>query len=372
MGIRILHVLEAVDERVGSPALLLRGLGQELGEVSVRSGFLAERVAPCEGFSETPQIAQGNGAAASLDRCNVVHIHGWGYALASQMAKAARSAGVPFVVSPLGGLSPLDGQSPGIAARIGFALSDRRLLRSAGRLLAMNTREAEALRDRGLTRVETLACGFDPAAFGVSASGAKSGPNEPASKAPAAAPPRRRLLLLAPITPEEGCVALLKALAELGTAMAGWVVVLAGPKVAGYTEMLEAGVARKGASDRVEFAAPSNLAAQLEEIRRADLVVAPSLRANAPVSLLAAVACGVPAVASNLIVPDGLDELVESHGPTRHELARALRRAFEMNDGARRGTISLARDFAVSRYGWPVLASRYADLYREVAKGGDG
>lgn len=370
MGIRVLHVLEAIDERVGSPALLLRGLGEELGEASVRSGFVAARVAECEGFSEKPQLAQGNGAAAAQDRSDVVHVHGWGYPLASEMAKAARSAGVPFVVSPLGGLSPRSGESPGLVSRIGFALSDRRLLRSAGRVLAMNTREADSLRDRGLTRVETLACGFDPAAFGVGAPGSNGGPGGAASKPAAAAPPRKRLLLLAPITPEEGCVALLKALAELGTAMAGWVVVLAGPKVAGYTEMLEAGVARKGASDRVEFAAPTTLAGQLEEIRRADLVVAPSLHARAPVSLLAAVACGVPAVASNLVIPDGLDELVESHGPTRHELARALRRVFEMNEGARRGTISLARDFVVSRFGWPVLASRYADLYREVAKDG--
>ncbi|MDO8631761.1 MAG: glycosyltransferase, partial [Phycisphaerales bacterium] len=177
----------------------------------------------------------------------------------------------------------------------------------------------------------------------------------------------RTLLMLGPIDPVHGCVALLKALAELGPDADGWKVVLAGRDSANWRRMLEAAIYRKGGGDRVQFENADSPAEQRALLARASFLVAPSLHVRPAVSIMQAIAADVPAIASTFSAPPGLENVLRVCGPSRAELREELRAAMRLTDEQRRGTTSVVLAAAKASLDWSILAPKYAQLYREIA-----
>ena len=290
----------------------------------------------------------------------VVHLHGWGTNLARHMARAARKAGTPYVISPLGSLSAGPYRRKGWRDRLRGFLHENRLVRGAAAVTALNAPERQALQAADLNaRVQVLPYGLSIGDYESTEGTADDLP---------AAPKGRCLLLLGPIHPAEGLVPLLRAVAELGTDADGWGLVFAGRETGDWRKMLEAAVRRKGAADRVLFTAAPDVRTQRAWLARASALAAPSLHFRCPVSIIQAAAAGVPAIASQRAAPDGLDGAIRTYAPNREALREALRAVFRTSDEDRASLAREAHDVGRAMLDWPVLVDRYVQLYQSLVR----
>lgn len=102
--------------------------------------------------------------------------------------------------------------------------------------------------------------------------------------------------------------------------------------------------------------------------READLVVNPSLADNMPISILEALACGVPVVSTNV---GGIPKLVE-HDKTAvlvppqrpEEMANAILAV--LSDPVKASRLRAAGTESVCQYTWPKVRLRLLDVYQDV------
>ncbi|MGB2984738.1 MAG: glycosyltransferase family 4 protein, partial [Phycisphaerae bacterium] len=176
----------------------------------------------------------------------------------------------------------------------------------------------------------------------------------------------RCLLMLGPIHPAEGFVPLLRALAEIGSESNGWHIVIAGRETGDWRKMLEAAIRRKGAEDRVLLASASDPGSQRAWLARASALVAPALHVRFPVSIMQAVAAGIPVLATTCVAPVGLKDVIRVCGPTRYDLKIALRALFQLTDDDRAAFGRRAHDVGRAVLDWSVLVDRYVRFYQSL------
>jgi len=359
MSIQVLHVLESWRPEAGAVAISVYGLIPALDSKAVSSSVFAS-VVP-EGMVGDVHVEHDSGAlAGSVAKASVVHIHGWGAAWAPAAATAARKAAKPYVITPLGRLC--DGpyaQQRGWKHRLFGILYENKIIRGTTQALALNKLECEALLD------ERVPLEAQVLAYGLSAYDYSDG------KSPGPAPESenaddRIILILGPIHPVEGLVPFLRAFAEIGADNDGWKIVIAGPDEDENQEVLAAAVRRKGASDRVRFQSCSSLESQKRLLRQASVLACPSLHYRAPVSIMQAMASGVPVIASDRVAPDGASEVADVCRPSRDEFRETLRVALGRPDEERAAMAARARDWFRERFDWGVLVDRYVRLYRDL------
>ncbi len=358
MALRILHVARSVLPEAGSVGICLSGLFSALEQRDIESEVVtADGSGPASQGANVTAVGQDD-LLASVSRADLVHLHGWGHGLAQSAARAARTAGKPFIVAPHGTLTPGRYHRTTWKDKLHWLLGEKGLIRQAAALIALNQRESDDLQSRRVHwNVTLLPYGlwFDEYTGDTSAA--------PTAAAP---PDGRYLLMLAPIEPVEGCAVLLKAFAELGRDADGWSVVLAGSDSGPWRKMLEAVVRRKGGNGRVIFTQAPDVATQRVWLARAAAVASPSLHIRPPMSIMQALASGTTAVATNLVAPEGLDENVGVCGPARVELREALRSILRLDDAGREALGDRARSEAVTLFDWSVLADRYAQFYQDM------
>jgi len=334
MSLRVAHIVPSVRPEPGSVAVCLHGLIEPLRHCGIDATITEP--------SEIP-IA------------DVLHVHGWNDEATPSVVKTLVRERRRFILSPLGGLSTGPYNPWSFRDKLRFALRDRRRIRTARALVAVNQLEACLLaREARHSRVVVLPYGTTVA------------PSEPNAVAIAGS---KRLLYLGSLHPRFGCVALLLAIAELGRVADAWTVDIAGGGDAKWRLKLEAAIRRKGADDRVRFIAAEDLLTQTSLLRAASLVVSPSLHYDTGVSILQATALGVPVVATTVTIPQGLEDAVTTCELKRDALRQALHTVMSLSDADR---IALGRrgyEAARRSLDWSVLAPRYAALYKEVARG---
>ena len=163
----------------------------------------------------------------------------------------------------------------------------------------------------------------------------------------------RRLLFLGRIHPKKGLMLLLPAWAKVQAA--DWELVIAGPDEGGHLQEVRARAAQLGIADRVIFTGLMQGEEKVRLLHTADLFVLPSFSEGLPMSVLEALACGVPVVAtreSNVgdLMSDGAgwecSAAVDS-------LAEALGQALAATESERAERGSRGRRTIEARYGWP-------------------
>lgn len=343
MGLRVLFVSEGAAPEAGSVSVLLPGLVKALSAAGVAS--------------ETVSDGRSDAVDASMGRADLVHVFGWGYGLAQRAAQIARRSHTPCLISPFGGLSTGPYRHISIGGRLRAMLRENPIVRSAAGFLAVSDVERDALQTRFGGKVRTLP-------LGVHADTDALPPTGDIQLPPPL--PGRCLLMLGPIDPIEGVVPLLKAVGEMGTFSDGWHVALAGPAPGDWRAMLEAAVRRKGAEDRVQFAPAPDIATQRAWLDRAAILAAPALHPRAPVSVLQAMATGVPVLATTCVIPPGLESAACICEPTRAGIKSGLLALFRASDEERRAAADRAREAVRKRFDWSAVAPDYAALYDEV------
>jgi glycosyltransferase involved in cell wall biosynthesis len=227
----------------------------------------------------------------------------------------------------------------------------RKVIRGAKSILALNDEEARQLERCGVdrsARVLPYGLNFDEYANGSSHERSLS------------------VLMLGDLHPRSGCVALLKALAELGPAGNGWEVVIAGRDDGRWRPMLEAAILRKGAQERVRFEFADDIEAQRRLLASASVLAAPSLTTEFPLSVLQAAASGVPVVATTCAAPPEMNGAISVCRPRRADLGEALRSVLTLSAEERRAMGEKLRAAGRSTLDWSMLAPRWAKMYCEL------
>ena len=169
----------------------------------------------------------------------------------------------------------------------------------------------------------------------------------------------RRLLFLSRIHPKKGLMLLLPAWAKACPRSADWELVIAGPDEGGHLQEVRARAAELGIGDRVIFTGLVQGEEKVRLLHSADLFVLPSFSEGLPMSVLEALACDVPVIATH--ESNVGDLMSEGAGwECRAEvdsLAAALASALVATDSERAERGSTGRRVVATRYGWPSVVN---------------
>jgi glycosyltransferase involved in cell wall biosynthesis len=207
-------------------------------------------------------------------------------------------------------------------------------------LATLNLVQAAALRGAGATDVVTVPNGIEIETF------------------PFAQAPDDYLLFLGRVIPGKGPDIALDVAQELGQPL-----VLAGPAL--DARFLEASIRPAVDGDRVRYLGPVGGERKVELLRKARVLLFPSLLEEAcPVVVLEAMACGTPVVALRRgavpeIVTPGLNGF---YGETREELPALVARAATLDRGR-------VRESVRERFSHRRMVADYVALYRRLVEG---
>jgi len=357
MGTCVLHVVQSLDSRAGSAAISLRGLFGELAARGCTSRLMLDKPSKLPPAGIDRVASDPTALRGMVEEADVVHIHGWGGRWSEAAAAEAKRRSKPYVVAPLGALSPAPDGEGSWFGRLRFRFAEAGLLRSAACV--------QAISDVELAHIEAavpgaqathLPHGLDFDAYG---GGQRRDDVLPT-------PPGRSLLALGPVHPAEGLVMLLKAFAQLGADADGWTVVIAGEEIDDWREQLEAGVRRKGGGARVMFAGAGDERMQRGWLNRASLLVAPALRVRCPVSAMQAMACKVPVLATTLAAPSVSAEALQPCAPDAGTFVEALREQLTRSEPERVEAAEQTCRIAREALDWTTLGARYEELYERL------
>lgn len=359
----VVHVLDSRRPLAGCVHAHIDGLMS-----AMRTHGYDGRLVAVNGGRELVVRETGEGGAATwaplsesalrqlLQHAAGVHIHGpqidqW------RTLRGLFAGGPPVLVSSHAGLLPHPWRRPGMWQRLsGWLSNPAQRWRFARALHATNDREAEYLR-RIHDDVEVIpvgVCGQLPESVGTRVD-AGLGP----------ALERRCLLFLGPIDPLQGLVPMLKACELVVPSAPDWHLVIAGPVVGRWLDMIRPAVERRGLSDRVTFVLDPDLDQQGALLSHSEIVIQPSLLAAPPFSALSGLVRGRPCVvSSHCQLTHENAPWARSHEPGKEALAEALGAALETPRPDHESLGRCGRDWVLANRVWDVLAPAYAGFYQ--------
>lgn len=300
--------------------------------------------------------------AGQLPQADVVHIHEYRSVLNALALRQLQQASKPLVLTPQGSLPML--VSRFAAKRVYDALVGRPTLALTSRFHALNPME----------RDQFVALGADPARVVVRPNGIDLAEFETlpersdfraAHDIPAEAP---LVLFLARLHRIKGADFLIEAFARLVKTRSDAVLALVGPDDGVEVELRQQ-VAALGLEKQVVFAGFTSGRAKLEAYLAADIYVLPSRYEILGITLLEALACGTPVIATaqcglgHDIASNELGHIVEfGDVDALADLLLRLTDAPITPESATR-----RRAWVLENFGWATIAARWLPVYRELA-----
>lgn len=222
---------------------------------------------------------------------------------------------------------------------------------------ALTPREADQIRACGITGPIVVA----PNGLTVEEFPAPEKKDEPIETPfiPSLAKTGRRALFLGRIHPKKGLDLLLSSWAALNGSSNGWELVIAGPDENGYLNEIKATARDLNLLDRIRFTGPVTGRTKIALLHSADLFVLPSYSEGFSVSLLEAMACKVPVVATRSCnFPDVTAQQAGWECECNCESVRGtLNEALREDDLARRQRGYNGYRLVGERYAWPTIVS---------------
>lgn len=330
----VVHTVASIDPRHGGPS---------------RSVPALVRALAADGVGARLNVTNRDGRLSAPVGADIVHDHGLWLPGNHAAARAARSSGIPLVVSVRGMLEPWALAHRRWKKRAAWMLYQRADLSGAAVIHATSEAEAESVRLAGVR-----------APVAVVPNGV-----EVLDPLPERAPGDvRRALFLSRIHPVKGLPLLIEAWARVQPV--GWELIIAGSDEGGHRAHVETLVSTSGLADAVSFAGPISDADKWTLYRTADLFVLPTHSENFGLVIAESLGAGVPVLTTTgapwcLLETEGCGWWTD---PTVDGIATALTSATglpsEVLDAmGERGRTVVARDF-----GWPGVAAQMHDLYR--------
>lgn len=292
---------------------------------------------------------------------DVVHTHAVFLWPMWAAARAARRAGVPYVVSPRGMLERdlIARRSPLLKA-LWIAAIERHNLEGAAAVHATSAREVTEAEAIGL-HLRRL-CEIPNGVAGV------AWPAPPASPPIAAAMAEGPyVLFLGRLNWKKGLDRLLAALQQTEQPR----LIIAGPDEDGYRASVEAQAARYGVTERVRFVGPVAAGDRTALLAGARLLAVPSYSENFGNVVLEGMAAGCPVV----VTPEvGLAPVVAESGAgvvadSRPQSLAAAITALAGDDRRRGEMGARGRATVAERFTWPAVAAQMEALYESLRTG---
>lgn len=288
---------------------------------------------------------------------DLVHIHGlWRYPTLVG-GRSLRRLNAPYVLSPHGLLMPEALGRHAIRKSIALALGERRTIRGAALIMADGERESEALHS------------FDPTLRSTVVPLAVDTEMLSPSRERATGGPRRELLSVSRLHPIKRLVELVRAFGQVAGRHENWDLLLAGPEDdTGYRREIESTASSLGLSQRVRLLGRLEGETLVARYRSADVFVLPSTSESSGLSLVEAMAVGVPVIATTgtpwgQIATERCGWWVD---PGIDALAHGLEQAMSADQAALRDMGARARELALREYSLDALRLRLLDAYRRL------
>jgi glycosyltransferase involved in cell wall biosynthesis len=380
----VLHVVPSIDPSKGGPSISLLGqteaqiaAGMNVSVVTCWAdrfpefarqyrvlGAAVEVIGPTTGrLARHPQLVAT--LRELVRRCDIVHTHGVWEEIIHQAVRLARQEGKPYIMRTCGMLSSLSLQQRIIhkwlflklrlyndldrAAAVHFTTRGEQdltvpvmVIKAPAIVLPLGVRlsEFEHLPPRGTFRQKFPQLGQRPV-----------------------------VIFLGRVHPRKGVERLVSAMRHVN--VPGAILVVAGPDADGLRGVLERQTARFGIQDRVLFTGMLTGKERVEALVDADLFALPSEYENFGVSVVEALAAGIPVLVSKRVqlyqdlLRGGVGGLI-SRDPK--EMAVELTRWLTDGD-LRRAAAAKARAFAWEHYNWTAIAHQWEGQYARLIAG---
>ncbi|HWB10164.1 MAG TPA: glycosyltransferase [Pirellulales bacterium] len=388
-AMKVLHVIPGIAPRYGGPSLAVLEICRRLA-ASGTEPLIASTDADGKGrlpvTLEQPVDYQGvptiffrrqwseafkysrplakwlSGCVADFD---AVHIHAIYSHASIAAAAAARRAGVPYVVRPLGSLNPWARRHKPARKFVFWHAGVRRMLRGAAAIHYTSLAEqqqAEAALD--LPRGVVIPLGIDIAAAEGGATDT-SRQNDQGDY----------VLALGRLHPVKGLDLLIDVFVDVvRREQLSWKLKLVGDGSPDYVESLKRRVRQRSAEDLVEFAGWLDGSDKESVLRGASLLAMPSHQENFGLSMFEALGRGIPVLVSDRI--DWAGEVAAAGAGWQSALDRrclgeALASALaSRTERTARG--KAGERLVRARFAWPVITTRLEQLYQEIASARGG
>jgi glycosyltransferase involved in cell wall biosynthesis len=368
---RILHVYALLDPAQGGPPIVVENLTREQIKLGHDVRVAAEVVC---GFDSVPTQTLPRHAVIDLFRrpraddvslatwADVVHLHGMWEPMLPCVARAARTVGRPYVISPHGMLDPWSLAQKRWKKKLALSLGYRRMLDRAGAIHVLNADEQKLIGPLKLAAPsEVIPIGisfdqFDPAPDPAPFRGVNPGPGQ-----------RPFILFVSRLHFKKGLDYLADAFAKIAPKFPEHDLVVAGPDGGEQSPFLQR-VEKLGLSKRVWLAGFLSDEMKRSALAAATVYCLPSRQEGFSMAILEAMACRLPVVISDQC---HFPEVAEAGAGRIVPLdANAVANALEsvLSNAADRTRMGNAgRELVASRYTWPKVAERFVSLYRRVA-----
>jgi glycosyltransferase involved in cell wall biosynthesis len=303
-----------------------------------------------------------------IARADVVHLHVPWDPVCLELARLARRAGTPYVVTLHGMLDDWCMGQKGLKKRLYLAAAGRRMLRRAAAVHC--TAEAEARQSRKWCGGGT--CEVVPLVFDLAPFRDLPGPDLVRREHPGVRADTPAVLYLGRLHPIKRVDLLIESMARLPDDVRGARLLIAGTGDDRYERRLRAVAGACGLSDRVEFLGFVADRMKVSLLEAADVVVLPSHHENWGFALVEALACGTPVVTTRAV--NIWSDLDASGGaviaePSPESIGQAI--AGLLGDPSRRDAMgSGGRAWVLDTLEPDRVMGRYEHLYRLVTRPG--
>jgi glycosyltransferase involved in cell wall biosynthesis len=367
---RVLHVIPSISERSGGPAAAivpmcraLRKQGIEVLLVTTDDGLTQKSTDGCvdyRGVASRMFPVQAGGSfkysrplarwlQTSVREFDVVHIHAVFNHASVAAARACRKAGVPYVVRPLGTLDPWSMRQKPLRKRLFWLLLAQTMLQRSAALHYTAPAEKTATEEYlGLNHGCVIPLGVEVNGFAKTARATTS----------------PYLLVLSRLHPKKNLDVLIDAFKSLKQSR--WRLIIAGDGSPDYAALLKSKAAE---AENIVFTGWVEGQEKESLLRGASLLALPSRQENFGLSVMEAMAHGVPVLISPQVNVAEEIQAAEAGwvidvSQLDHRLERILK---EDDDRLRRGRVAYQ---LAQRYSWDKTATELVKLYEQIVRNG--
>jgi len=390
-ALRVLHVVPTLARDYGGPSVAIVGMAGALARAGLDVTVLATladgerpvdgaaglagagvRVVALDrprmplvpdGFALSPRL--GRWLERNVARFDLVHVHTVFTHPSSLGCRHARLADVPYVLRPCGMLDPWSLAQGWLKKLLSRRIVDRRNLAGASAFHFTSDEERAGAWAALRARSVVIPLGVD-GVTGRPSGG--DGPGERTRQILARVGGRKVILFLSRLHEKKGLDLLIPALGGLARRRDDFVLVLAGSGSADYARRVHRMLGEHALTDMTELAGFVGGDDKAALLRAADLFVLPSYQENFGISVVEAMAAGLPVVVSDrvniertvaeqragLVVPCRVDEL-----------AGAIERLLD-GDAMRRRMGAAGRRLAEAAFTWDAVSPRLIGLYEDL------
>jgi len=306
-----------------------------------------------EAFKYSPALARW--LRRAVREFDVVHVHAVFSHASLAAGRACQSAGVPYVVRPLGSLDPWSLAQHAWRKRVLMWSAVGSLLRGASGLHFTTEGERDAAAEvSGEVPSRVIPLGVDDQYLSTP-------PIAPADR-------DRRIVVLARFDRKKNLDRLIRAFHASAPDAEGWRLTIAGAGDAAYEAEMRQAAGGGPAAARIDIEPWLDGEKKLELLRRAAVFATPSFQENFGLAALEAMACGVPVLAAaNVNLAPAIRQAGAGWvtGTSEAELTAALKQIMRDEVGLRRRATN-ARKLA-GNYTWSSAAAQLEQWYENLA-----